>query len=265
MIGFSLDILKELILAVTNENIPDSKSRSLRAFIALYDSIKRVEHESEELLLIFEKYIKSPQNSFDISTLRVAVRRFSSVVCDFVEYFRRVEKPLQIFKGELAQTFSNIGSRKLIVCRSLMEVANPEICFDGSLPPIQQKYLLRVLDYAKYKHSANKVQKQWNKLASQNQKFNIKSNQQRWISESRTYSRYENNQRYDIPRYNVPSLKAHENEMRAVFGFKILTFNDVEALKQEIQTGWIRLASLREGTKELEKFLSKNYSISDFF
>ena len=278
MIGFSLDILKELIITVTNKKIADDKSKSVRAFIALYDSIKRVEHTSEELLLIFEKYIESPQNNLDVSTLRVAIRQFSSVVCDFVESFRRVEKPLKIFEGELAKTFSNIGSSKLIICRSLMEVANPEICFDGSVTPTQQKYLLRVLDYAKYKYSANRVQKQWNKLVPKKQRLNLKtgldylrrvsdeeSHQQRWVSESRTYSRYENRKNYGIQRYNIPLLKAHENSMRTVIGFKILTFNDLETLKQEIQIGWIRLANLREGTKELESFLSKSYSISDFF
>ena len=275
MFNFTLDILNEFIYDIISGRSADNKNTSIRTLISLYDSIKHIEVTSEKLLLVFEKYIKSPQNNFDVSMLRVAIRNFSSVTCDFSERFRRFERSLPLSATELTKTFRNIG-HKTVTCRSLIEITTPDICFDSSLPLAQKKYLFRALDYAKYNFSTHKVQQQWSELLTQaraekkplwklDDEASKEVNQQKWTSESRTYSRYEGTQRDNTMRYVVPLVKINENVVRTVFGFKILSFTDIEKLNQEIQTGREGLESLRIRIKELEYFLSENYSISDFF
>jgi hypothetical protein len=57
----------------------------------------------------------------------------------------------------------------------------------------------------------------------------------------------------------------NESLLRSIFGFKILSFTDVDELKDQIQRNWASLQRLRRSRGDLEAFLKNHFSMSDFF
>jgi hypothetical protein len=64
----------------------------------------------------------------------------------------------------LAETFTEIGNVKYMICRSLLENASPCLCTNVSLPSVEQRYYLTFLNYEKYQYSIKEVQEFWRSL-----------------------------------------------------------------------------------------------------
>jgi len=270
MINFVLDILKGIILAITDKKISGSKSKAIRTFITLHDSLKAVEASSEELLLLFTKYVNSDGKSIKQTELRNAIRIFSNTVCKFASEFRRVNTPIEIFSKDLAQTFYDITDGKLLICRSLIEAATPNVCIDHALPLLKQKYLIRVFDYQKFGFLAKKVEKQWKESigdhwsGSQRGAIELekafKTLQEKLVI-SRDPRKYTDSNRI----FSMDELYKYENAIRAIFGCKTILFDDLNEIRIQLQGSRERLNELREGITKLEEFLSRHFKISDFF
>lgn len=276
MIDFALDVLSDLSIAITSYKTSDFKGQDIRAFIALYDAIKAVATTATKLTLGFGDYTSLSDSNFDISLLRKLIRNFSASIYKLVDTFRkfglRNSVPLECFQPELARNFIPIGTIKSLFCRSLLEIATPDICLDHSLPAIERDYCLRILDYEKYQYSVAEVQKQWHNLFSsfgvseillQAANFPVKLTNfsKKWVSESGTYDNY----KHQIPLINKEEVEINEAFMRSILDFQILTFTDIDEFQNQIQQDAISLQKLRRNLVNLEEFLTNHFSMSDFF
>jgi hypothetical protein len=283
MIEFVLDVIGDLSLAIAHYETSDTRSRDIRAFIAFYDSIKEIEINAENLIKAFAEYTNSYPNASDPSRLRVLIRRFSSSIYKLAETFRAVglrnSDPLEYFSRELAESFITIGSAlRPMFCRSLLEIASPDICINQALPAIERNYWIRVVDYQKSNCSAEDVQKRWNLLFANVGMPNLlwktagfpfvitesaitAESGERWVSESGTYDFYA----HQVPAVRPETMQLNESFIRLVYGFKVISFADIAELKDQIQRDAISLQRLRGNRVDLETFLIGHFSMADFF
>ncbi|WP_427161159.1 hypothetical protein ACQFX9_06080 [Aliinostoc sp. HNIBRCY26] len=276
MIDFALDVLSDLSLAITSYKNSDFKGQDIRAFIALYDAIRLVTVTAKKLTLGFSNYTSSCESNFDVSILRKLIRNFSLSIYKLVDTFRKFGLrngiPLECFQPELARNFIPVGTIKSLFCRSLIEIAIPDICLDHSLPTTERDYLLRIIDYQKYQYSVAEVQKQWHNFFSyygisdillQTASVPVKFTNlpKKWLSESGTY----NNYKHQIPFIKKEEVEINEAFIRSILDFRILTFTDIDELQDQIQQDAISLQKLRRNLVTLEEFLTNSFSMSDFF
>jgi hypothetical protein len=286
MIEFVLDVISDFSLAITSYTTSDLKSDDIRAFIAFYDSIKEIEIESEHLITSFKVCANSSPDRFKPSTLRASIRVFSLSIYRLVEKFRefgfrKFGIPLEIFNREIAESLVTVGLMKSVFCRSLLEISSPDICFNQSLPSIEQKYCLRVIDYKKYNYSMAAVQKRWNCLFTyfgipnllwRDKPFNGKitdaaittKSGEKWVSEEKNYDLYS----HQHPILKREEVEINESFIRLMLDFKIFYFTDIPdifELKEQIWRDEISLQRLRENRVKLAAFLTNHFSISDFF
>jgi hypothetical protein len=283
MIEFVLDVVGDLSLAIARYQTSDTRSQDIRAFIAFYDSIKEIEANCEALIKSFEDYADSYPNGSDPSALRVVIRKFSSAIYRLVETFRALglknSDPLEYFSRELAESFITIGSAlRPMFCRSLLEIASPDICINQALPAIERNYWIRVVDYQKSNYSAEDMQRRWNLLFANVGMPNLlwktagfpfvitesaitAESGERWVSESGTYDFYA----HQVPAVRPETMQLNESFIRLVYGFKVISFSDIAELKDQTQRDAISLQRLRENRVNLETFLIGHFSMEDFF
>jgi hypothetical protein len=276
MIEFVLDLAGDLAIAITHYEASDDRSQDIRAFMALYDSFKEIELKSERLITSVEDYTNAYPGASDFSHSRKMSRILSLSIYDLVTKFRKpgfryLDKPFELFSPELTESFMTVGLIKHVSFRSLIEISAPDICFDKSIHTTEQSYFLRVLDYPKYGSSVAEVQKQWKTLLAncgisdilrQDKSFPIlEDSGDNWMSEIRAYDSYQ----HEPFIFRRDQVQINESFIRSVFGFKILSFSDVDELKDQIQKDLMSLQRFRGIRGDLEAFLTTHFSMSDFF